>query len=222
MRVDELKTLEPPALVRERAVEEVRHAIISGELAPGTRLIERELCSAMGISRGSVREMVRLLQAERLVDVEPRRGPTVATLSRKQAREIYEIRGMIESLLVRRFTERATDADIEALRAIIAQVKAAAAEVVPKRIVGLMQRFNEHLMAVVQHDIAREILEGINARISWLRLRALSKPGRTETSMGELSDILDAVEHRDPERAARFMRICVDNACEAALEQLSE
>ena len=129
---------------------------------------------------------------------------------------------MIESLLVRRFTERATDADIEALRAIIAQVKAAAAETAPKRIVGLMQRFNEHLMTVVQHDIAREILEGINARISWLRLRALSKPGRTETSMGELSDILDAVARRDPEQAARFMQVCVDNACEAALEQLSE
>ena len=222
MRINELKPLEPPLLVRERAVEQLRGAIISGELAPGTRLIERELCAAMGISRASVREMVRLLQAERLIDVEPRRGPTVATLSRKQAAEIYEIRGMMESLLIRRFTARASDADIEALREIFAQVKAAAADSAPKRIVALMLRFNEHLMAVAQHDIAREILGGLNARISWLRLRAMAKPGRTETSLDELDAVLDAVAHRDPERAAHLMRSFADNACAAALDQLSD
>ena len=222
MRIDELKPLEPPLLVRERAVEQLRSAIISGDLAPGTRLIERELCAAMGISRASVREMVRLLQAERLIDVEPRRGPAVATLSRKQAAEIYEIRGMMESLLMRRFTARASDADIEVLREIFAEVRAAAADSAPKRIVVLMLRFNEHLMAVAQHDIAREILGGLNARISWLRLRAMSKPGRTETSLDELAAILDAVAARDTERAARLMRVSAENACAAALDQLSE
>jgi DNA-binding GntR family transcriptional regulator len=174
----------------------------------------------MGISRASVREMVRLLQAERLIDVEQRRGPTVATLSRKQAAEIYEIRGMMESLLIRRFTARASDADIEALREIFAQVKAAAADSAPKRIVALMLRFNEHLMAVAQHDIAREILGGLNARISWLRLRAMSKPGRTETSLDELGAVLDAVARREPEWAAHLMRTSADNACAAALDQL--
>jgi GntR family transcriptional regulator, trigonelline degradation regulator len=222
MLVDQLKMLEPPLLVRERAFEEVRNAIISGELAPGTRLIERELCAAMGISRASVREMVRLLQAERLIDVEPRRGPTVATLSRKQAAEIYEIRGMMESLLIQRFTEHASDADIEALLEIFAQVKAAAADAAPKRIVALMLRFNEHLMTVARHEIACEILDGLNARISSLRLRAMSKPGRTETSLGELRAVLDAVARRDAEQAAQLMRVSVDNARDAALDQLPE
>jgi GntR family transcriptional regulator, trigonelline degradation regulator len=222
MRIDELKPLGSSLLVRERAVEQLRGAIISGELAPGTRLIERELCAAMGISRASVREMVRLLQAERLIDVGPRRGPTVATLSRKQASEIYEIRGMMESLLIRRFTARASDADIEALLEIFAQVKAAAADSAPQRIVALMLRFNEHLMAVAQHDIAREILGGLNARISWLRLRAMSKPGRIEASLEELAAVLDAVARRDAERAAQLMRASADNACGAALEQLPE
>jgi GntR family transcriptional regulator, trigonelline degradation regulator len=222
MRIDELKPLETPLLVRERAVEQLRGAIILGELAPGTRLIERELCSAMGISRASVREMVRLLQAERLIDVEPRRGPTVAILSRKQAAEIYEIRGMIESLLIRLFTTRASDADIGALQEIFAQVKAAAADSAPKRIVALMLRFNEHLMAVAKHDIACEILGGLNARISWLRLRAMSKPGRTETSLDELGAVLDAVVRREPEQAAHLMRTSADNACAAALDQLWE
>jgi DNA-binding GntR family transcriptional regulator len=222
MLADQLKTLEPPRLVRERAFEQVRNAIISGELAPGTRLIERELCAAMGISRASVREMVRLLQAERLIDVEPRRGPSVATLSRKQAAEIYEIRGMMESLLIRRFTKHATDADIAGLQEVFAEVKAAAADGAPQRIVTLMLRFNDHLMTVARHDIAREILDRLNARISWLRLRAMSKAGRTETSLGELGAVLDAVARRNADRAGELMRASVGNACEAALEQLVE
>ena len=101
------KVLGPPILVRERAFEQVREAIISGRLAPGTRLIERELCEAMGISRASVREVIRRLEAERLVESAPRRGPMVVTLTRKQADEIYEIRATLESLLVRHFTKMA-------------------------------------------------------------------------------------------------------------------
>ena len=221
MRLDRLKMLDPPLLVRDRALEEVRNAILSGELAPGTRLIEREMCAAMGISRASVREMVRLLQAERLIDVEPRRGPTVATLSAKQAAELYEIRAMLEGLLVRRFTERATEADIAALRGIFTEVQHAADQQDARLIVTLMLRFNDQLMAVAQHDIAREILGGLNARINWLRLRAMARPGRTATSLGEIHAVLDAIAVRDPERAARLMMRSVENAREAALEQLA-
>src|ERR1700754_2706411 len=94
MLADTLETLAPPMLIRERAFEQVRDAIISGRLAPGTRLIERELCEAMGISRASVREVIRRLEAERLVDVSPRRGPTVMLLTPKQASGVYGIRAL--------------------------------------------------------------------------------------------------------------------------------
>src|SRR5258705_7053733 len=117
-----LKVRGPPILVRERAFEQVREAIISGRLAPGNRLIERELCEAMGISRASVREVIRRLEAERLVESAPRRGPMVVTLTRKQADEIYEIRATLESLLVRHFTKMATEEEIGALHAIFDEV----------------------------------------------------------------------------------------------------
>ncbi|HET6182245.1 MAG TPA: GntR family transcriptional regulator [Acetobacteraceae bacterium] len=222
MGVEGLRPLDAPQLVRDRAAEEVRNAIISGRLAPGTRLVERELCAAMGISRASVREIVRRLEAERLIEVEPHRGPVVRALSRRQASEIYEIRAMLESLLIRRFTERASEAEIAALREVFAEVKAAAKQQQggPERILGLMQRFYAHLMAVAQHEAACEILEGLNARISWLRLRAMAKPGRIEASLMEIGAVLEAVSRRDAAVAAALMQRSTENACQAALEQI--
>ena len=68
---DVLRITEPPTLVREQALERLRAAIITGHFAPGARLVERELCEAMGISRTSIREVLRRLEAEKLVRVEP-------------------------------------------------------------------------------------------------------------------------------------------------------
>jgi DNA-binding GntR family transcriptional regulator len=209
-----------PLLVRERAFAEVRDAIISGRLAPGTRLIERELCAALGISRASVREMIRRLEAERLVAVEPRRGPTVIALTPKQAREIYEIRGMLEALLIRRFTELATDEQIEGLMAIFGEVENAAAGEDAQAIAALMVSFNAHLLDAVNHEIARDLLGQLNARIHWLRIRAMAKPGRIAESIREIRAVLRAVVKRDPERAARGMAASSAKARDAALEHL--
>ena len=217
---DTLGLLAPPVLVRERAFEHVRDAIISGRLAPGTRLIERELCEAMGISRASIREMIRRLEAERLVDVSPRRGPTVVILTPKAAGEIYEIRAMLEGLLIRRFTEVATDAEVATLGAIFDEVKRAAAEEAVPEIVTLMLRFNDYLVAVARHEIARDLLNQLNARINWLRVRAMAKPGRLGASIVEISAVLDAVKRRDAEEAARNIMVSVSNARDAAIEQL--
>ena len=222
MVIGKLRQVGPPVLVRERALHQLRDAIISGEIAPGTRLIERELCAAMGVSRASVREVIRRLEAERLIEAVPRRGPTVTTLTRKQAAEIYEIRGLFETLLIRRFTEVANDRDIAALQAIFEDVKRVAAKRDPVQIIGLMRRFNEHVMAVVRHDIARDVLSQLNARISWLRVKAMAKPGRIAASVGEVTAVLDAIERRDAEAAAQHMAAYIHNARDAALEQLAE
>lgn len=218
---ESLKRLAPPLLVRERAFEEVRQAIIAGKLAPGTRLIERELCSALGISRASVREMIRRLEAERLVAVEAHRGPTVIALTAQQTREIYEIRGMLEALLIRRFTEVADEEALARLLAIFTEIETAADRPDPEAIVALMLGFNAHLLAVVGHEIARDLLGQLNARISWLRMRAMAKPGRIAQSLQELRAVLEAVQARDAERAASAMAASTANACEAALAYLS-
>ncbi len=215
-----LDALAPPLLIREKAFDEVRDAIITGRLAPGTRLIERELCEALKISRASVREVIRRLEAERLVSVEPRRGPTVMVLNTEEASEIYEIRAMLESLVIRRFTELATMQEIETLEGIFAGVREAAAEKAVKRIVTLMHEFNAYAIAVARHSVAGDLLLQLDARISWLRVKAMAVSGRLEASLDEIAIVLSHIRQRDAGKAAKAIHASVLNARSAALQEL--
>jgi DNA-binding GntR family transcriptional regulator len=215
-----LETLAPPTLVRERAIDHVRDAIISGRIPPGTRLIERELCEAMGISRASVREVIRRLEAEKLLQVEPRRGPTVTRLGREEAREIYEVRALLEGLLFRRFTMLAAADDKAVLRSFLKDLGKAAARGAIDDILALTRRLNMHLVTVARHKTAHDLLEHLDARISLLRVRAMAKPGRLAESIEELEGVVAAVERADPEGAALAISASVMKACDAALEQL--
>ena len=84
--------------LRELAVERLRDAILDGQFRPGDRLVERVLCERLGVSRTVVREALRHLETEGLVDVVPQQGPAVARLDAGQATQIYEIRAMLEAL----------------------------------------------------------------------------------------------------------------------------
>lgn len=216
-----LEVLGPPVLIRDRAFDEVRDAIISGRIAPGTRLIERELCDALKISRASVREVLRRLEAERLISVEPRRGPTVMVLSIEEAGEIYEIRAMLESLVIRRFTELASADEIATLEAIFATVSLAAADHAVERIVTLMRDFNAHAVAVARQSVTGDLLLQLDARISWLRVKAMAVPGRLASSLEEISAVLGHVRGRNPDLAAQAIHASVMKAREAALRQLA-
>lgn len=211
-----------PKLVRDATIETIRHAIIHGRLTPGERLIERELCTATGASRASVREAIRQLEADRLVDVTAHKGPTVARLSKAQAAEIYELRADLEARLVRAFCARATPAEIRELRALFGEVKTAAKARDKNALVEIMQRFNGHMMQVSQLEVTSDLLRSLLARISWLRVLAMTAKGRISNSVGEISAIVQAVEKGDPDAAEQATRTYIGNAAQAALKTIAE
>jgi DNA-binding GntR family transcriptional regulator len=222
MTGDILRLTELPPLRRDQVLERLRNAIIAGHFKPGDRLIERELCERMGVSRTSIREALRRLEAEQLILVEPRRGPVVTRVTRKQVAEIYEVRALLEAALVRRFTEKAHDADIAALRGIYENLRLArAAEDIP-RIVALTKRLIEHMIDAVDHELIGDMLRKLIARISVVRVLAIAIPGRLEESGRELAIVMDAIERRDGESAARALTTYVGNAAEAALRRFDE
>src|SRR5260370_22031670 len=82
--------------VRSRVAQKLREAIMSGTLKPGQRLVERELCEMTGVSRPSIREALRLLEADGLVNTVPHRGPMVSTISLEEAKQLYAARAVLE------------------------------------------------------------------------------------------------------------------------------
>jgi DNA-binding GntR family transcriptional regulator len=221
-RVDGLGVVGPPALIREKTIQQLRSAIVSGYLKPGTRLVERELCEAMGVSRTSIREVLRQLETERLVDVEARRGPTVARLSYQDANEIYEVRARLEGLLLRRFVECATEKDVRDLRSIVIRFDRAASRGDISASVDVMVDFYSHLVSVARTRVIGEILEQLIARVSFLRSMSLSQPGRAKNSIREIRAILNAVQERDPSAAEKAAINHVKHAQAAAMSRLSE
>lgn len=218
--ISSLSPLEPPQLVRSLAFNDLRSAIIAGKIAPGTRLIERELCEALKISRPSVREVIRQLEAERLVHVEPRKGPTVAILGKREALELYEVRCIFETLLVEKFTTMADAAAISGLREIYTKIQAASKKRDLHMLVDLNIQLDEHMNKTVQHEVVMDLLKHLNARISVLRMTSLSHEGRVEKGCEEIGQVIEAVEARDPARAAQAMRQYVENARNDAMDML--
>ncbi len=215
-----LRLTEHPPLRRDQAFERLRDAIITGHFAPGARLIERELCEAMGVSRTSIREVLRRLEAEQLIEVEPRRGPIVARLSRKQVMEIYEVRALLEAAVVRRFALEASVEDIAELRRIYDKLSVVRGQGDVAAIVSTTRQFSEHMMKIVNHELINDIHQKLIARISVSRVFAISRPGRLQQSARELAAVMDAIERRDADGAAQNLMIYVRNAGEAALKHL--
>src|SRR5690606_4359359 len=89
------------APVRRQVAKVLREAITSGRFAPGQRLIEKDLCELLGVSRPSVREALRELESEGLIEIIPNRGPLVKRLTAADAASVYQVRAALEALAAR-------------------------------------------------------------------------------------------------------------------------
>jgi DNA-binding GntR family transcriptional regulator len=215
-----LRITEAPALLRDQALERLRDAIISGHFAPGTRLIERELCEQMGVSRTSIREVLRGLEAEHLITVEPRRGPIVARLTRKQVAEIYDVRALLESAVVRIFTQKASDEEIAHLRILYDKLYIIRRSGDVAAIAKAATEFSGYMLKIADHELIGDLHRKLIARMSALRGVSISQPGRLAQAASELAAVLRAIERRDAESAAQCFAIHVRNAGEAALARI--
>ena len=174
-------------------VERLRDAILDGQFRSGDRLVERVLCERLGVSRTVVREALRHLETEGLVDVVPQQGPAVARLDGEQAAQIYEIRGMLEALAVRAAAERATPADVKALKDANAEIQAAFAGRHGRDIVKATSDWYELMFRIADKPMAWQVVQDLNARISQLRAVTVSQPGRAADAGAEMERIIGSI-----------------------------
>ena len=187
-----------------RSRQTLREAILTLRLAPGTRLVEREMVTQLGVSRTGVRAALQSLEAEGLV-ARGRRGVfTVAAVSADEARQIYEVRAALEPAMARLFIARATDQQVAALGAAVARAEAAARGQDGPTYVEAFRAFYNVLLAGSGNEVARRFLETLEARITYLRhLTTLRAPrSRQLRTAALLRGIFTAVQARAPERAA--------------------
>jgi DNA-binding GntR family transcriptional regulator len=215
-----LRVERTPAPIRAQVLDNLRQAILDGRFAPGQRLIERELVELTGVSRTSIREALRELAAEGLVTTIPNKGTVVATLSAEDARQLYQVRSVLEGLAGKLFVENASPAQRRALAKQLATIDRLAAR--DASILEAKDRFYDILFVGGGNVALHQTAASLHARIRVLRSLSLSLPGRARKSVAELHDIIEAIDTDDAEKAARACRRHVANAGAAVTQALRD
>jgi GntR family transcriptional regulator, trigonelline degradation regulator len=226
----EVKLVRISAPLRAQVEEALRRAIADGQLNPGARLVERELCEKFSISRTLLREALRQLEAERLIETIPNRGMVVATPTLSDALQLFQVRAELEGLASRIVAESGSAQDHAQLKKALDVLKDALAAGCMKTFRVRKNEFYATLITVSRNEVLGEILSVLHNRIQLFRGASLAEPGRAEDAVAELDAIVSAIEARNGREAqlltARHMqnaaRVLAQILARAASRTLSE
>lgn len=188
--------------LREIVGEEIRNRIFNGTFPPGTRLVERDLAEMFSVSRLPVREALRVLLNEGLVENLPSRGVVVRTLDRRQVSELFDIREALEVLAVRQATERIAGGAPNSLEEMLAEARIAFREGDVDAAQAASSRFHDQIIALTGNELLQTLLEPLLGRLHWL----FRQVADFEQVTAEHEDLARAILSGDPERAAASAR----------------
>jgi DNA-binding GntR family transcriptional regulator len=200
------KPIERHQTLREKILETIRDAILKGNMKPGERVSEPELAERFGISRTPIREAFRQLESEGYLQVIPRKGAVVASLSERDVEEFYAIKIILEGFAARMAAENLTPKDIERLESINGRLQQIAAEGDVKTFFRVHNEFHEVFIKAAGNEKLYEMITQLVMRFKRLRLASLSQPGRMEISVEEHRNMIQAFKNHDGERADSLVR----------------
>ena len=187
-----------------RIVESITTAIVERRLMPGTKLAEQKIADIFKVSRTLVRQALNQLSRHKLVTLEPARGARVAEPSVEEARQVFEVRHMLESAVVKRLAASITSEQVAALRAHLADEQASVRRVDVSGRTRLLADFHGVLARMIGNETLVELLGDLLSRCSLIALMYQSSHS-AEHSYEEHVAIVDALERHDARAALRLM-----------------
>ncbi len=206
--------------IDHKVYEIITEKILSGVLAPGVRLTEEELATELGVSRTPVREAVKRLAQDELVELLPRRGMYVKKLSREDIAEIYEVRMGLEGLAISLAVKLIPDKELGKLSD---ELEFAKRELEAGRVDAWLAFDTDFHSLVVEHcgnRRLRTMLERLNNLVGYFRIHVARKSERAKQALEEHSRILAALKTRDQGQAEAAMRAHVQSARENILKDI--
>ena len=214
------------APLRRKVLDALRTSIVEGRLAPGSRLIERELIDMLGVSRTVVREALRQLESEGLIDVVPNKGAVVRELTLAEANDLYAIRAVLEGLAARLFALNASRDQVAALEAALVRTIEAYRGGDPAAITAAKNAFYDVLFRGSASPTLGAMIGALDARMRrWRTLglrHAKRSSARSRQSVTDLKGIVAAIRRRDGDRAEALARQDVVNAAAEIARLLNE
>jgi DNA-binding GntR family transcriptional regulator len=199
----------------EEGYVKLRNAILSARLQPNERLVEADLVATLGVPRAAVRTAILRLAHEGLVEHERNRGAKVRRVDEHEAVEILQARAVLEGLAAREAAARASDAQIEELRSILASMRAA---LDAGDLLGASERnatLHSRILAMSEHRTAERLVSSLSSQLVRFQYRTILLPGRSERSFAEHALVVEAIAARDPDRAEQAMRAHLTHVTDA-------
>jgi DNA-binding GntR family transcriptional regulator len=187
--------------LREVIFNTLREAIIVGELKPGERLMEIQLAEKMGVSRTPVREAIRKLELEGLVEMLPRKGAHVADLSAKDIMDVLEVRSTLDGLASSLSASRITDDEIKELKHVLTQFESC---IEKNNIHGSIKKdveFHDIIYRSSRNEKLIQISNNLREQVQRYRIIYLKDYGSSKDIVKEHTEIYEAIKGRDPEAA---------------------
>lgn len=210
------------APTRSTAVQVLREAIAQRMLQPGVRISERQLAATLGISRPTLREALRELEAEGLLRRDNLGRLIVAPFDASMVRAIYEVRELLEGCATSLFAQRATPEEVAQLTEILDDLGEAVASHDHYHYLLLKDQFYALLLKGARNPILESLLKSLQWRFRFLRATSLQTPGRLAVSLAEMQQIVEAIQARDAAQAEQRSRQHIRNAAAAALLAMAQ
>lgn len=209
-----------PRLLHEAVVDRLRDMIVQGELAPGTKLNERVLCTALGTSRTPLREALKYLASEGLVELLPNRGAIVAPLDPERVKQVFAVMGALEALAGELACRNASEADVNEIRALHYQMLAHHARRQLADYFRLNQEIHLKLVELSGNEPLAAIYRSLNAHARRARYMANLSQDRWDQAVKEHEDMLDALVRRDGVTLQGILRDHLANKLVLVMEAL--
>jgi len=210
----------PRVSVSVAAYSSVKQVLLSSKYAPGARVDIEELCRELDVSRTPIFDALNRLEAEGLVEILPRKGVYLVTLSEEKARELYEVREILEARATRLAATNVTEKQLEQLKRVLDKQASCLANDDAQGYASATIKFHNVIIEAAGNKTLERILNAVHSQMEALRLRTLYLPTRLRQSFAEHKRIFEALSKRDPERCERAAREHILATTEYALQLL--
>jgi len=212
--VPEAATSLAPRALYQQVAERLREQIFNRELEPGSWIDELKLAQEYGISRTPMREALKVLAVEGLVTMKMRRGAYVTEMSAADVQQVYRLLGLLEADAAAEVAESASDGEIAELRTLHDKLEKQTRH--RDAFFTVNEQFHLRLLAIAGNRWRSQIVGDLRKVMKLNRHHSLFKQGRISESLAEHRAVMQALETRHPDQAARLMREHFTNGLAAA------
>jgi DNA-binding GntR family transcriptional regulator len=190
----------------QEAAKRIREMIRKGALKKGDRILEAPMCQAMGVSRTPLREALRILSSEGLIELIPNKGAYVAQPSLKDIGEMFYVMSILEGTCARVCVEKMDDEGLRRLDDLYRKLEEHCQTEDREKYMAVNHSFHSLVQELAGNKVLSEVINALRQKILLYRYRQIYQPNRLKESMQEHRDLQQAFRERNPEGAERFMQ----------------